>query len=165
MRDRNISFLRFFFRAVRFSRFYKEWCRSITKLPKDVRNIINNEVFLENCIFNRQLWKQSNWAIERIIGDNAGAQPEIRKFVKLGHFNKNFVKNSIKESPVGKISEFFLHLNDKFNLRMDTIRTFFSKIRAIFLIFKKGQGRPPLPAPPLPPLPILIVRLIMEVPR
>ena len=30
---------------------------------------------------------------------------------------------------------------------MDTIRTFFSKIRALFSIFKKGQGRPPLPPP------------------
>ena len=28
-------------------------------------------------------------------------------------------------------------------MRMDTIRPFFSKIRALFLIFKKGQGRPP----------------------
>ena len=31
---------------------------------------------------------------------------------------------------------------------MDTIRAFFSKIRALFPIFKEGQGRPP-PCPPL----------------
>ena len=38
-------------------------------------------------------------------------------------------------------------MNGKVNLRMDTIRAFFSKIRALFLIFKKEQARPP----PLPP--------------
>ena len=32
---------------------------------------------------------------------------------------------------------------------MDTIRVFFSKIRALFLIFKKRQGRRPPPPPPL----------------
>ena len=31
---------------------------------------------------------------------------------------------------------------------MDTIRPFFPKIRALFLVFKKGQARPP-PSPPL----------------
>ena len=44
-------------------------------------------------------------------------------------------------------------LNGKFNLRMDTIRAFFSKIRTLFSIFKKVQGRPP------PPYPLLVARL------
>ena len=39
-------------------------------------------------------------------------------------------------------------LNGKFNPRMDT-RLFFSKFRALFLIFKKGQRRPPLKSSPL----------------
>ena len=35
----------------------------------------------------------------------------------------------------------------KFNIRMDTIGALFSKIRALFLIFKKGRGGlPPLVA-------------------
>ena len=41
-----------------------------------------------------------------------GAQPEIFQgrggFVKLAHFDKHFVKNSIKKGPEGKVSEFFL---------------------------------------------------------
>ena len=36
-------------------------------------------------------------------------------------------------------------MSGKFNLRMDSIRVFFSKISSLFLIFKKGQGRPPHP--------------------
>ena len=39
---------------------------------------------------------------------------------------------------------------------MDTIKAFFSKIRALFLIFKKGQGRPHPHPPPSP----LVVSLI-----
>ena len=35
-------------------------------------------------------------------------------------------------------------LTGKFNSEMDTIRTLFSKIRALFSIFKKGQGKPPI---------------------
>ena len=42
----------------------------------------------------------------------SGAQPEIFQgrggFVELGHFNKYFVKNTIKKAPQGKILEFFL---------------------------------------------------------
>ena len=71
----------------------------------------------------------------------SGAQPEIFQgrwgFVKLGHSDKHFIINSRKTAPQGKILEF-----GKFNLRMDTIRAFFSKIRALFLIFKKGQETP-----------------------
>ena len=50
-----------------------------------------------------------------------GAQPEMFQgrggFVKLGHFDKHFVKNLIKKGPTGKISEFFL---------LDTLKTTFS---------------------------------------
>ena len=42
-------------------------------------------------------------------------------------------------------------MNGKFNLRMDKIRATFCKIRALFFIFKKGQGRPPPSPPPLVP--------------
>ena len=49
-----------------------------------------------------------------------GAQPELfqgrRGVVKLGHFDKHFVKNSRKNGPAGKISEFFL---------LDTLKTTF----------------------------------------
>ena len=47
----------------------------------------------------------------RIINDS-GAQPEIFQgrggFVKLGHFNKHFIKKSRKKAPQGNILEFFL---------------------------------------------------------
>ena len=47
-----------------------------------------------------------------LFGHNPGVQPEIFQgregFVKLGHFDKHFVKNSRKKSPAGKISKFFL---------------------------------------------------------
>ena len=49
-----------------------------------------------------------------------GAQPEIflgrRGFVKLGHFNKHFIKKSRKKAPHGKILKFFL---------LDTLKTTF----------------------------------------
>ena len=52
--------------------------------------------------------------------------------MKLGHFDKHFIKKSRKKAPQGKILEFFLLdtlkttvLNGKFNQRMDTIRAFF----------------------------------------
>ena len=47
-------------------------------------------------------------------------------------------------------------MNSKFNLRMDKIRAFFSKIRTLFLIFKKGQGRSPPP-------PLLLVTHLLKV--
>ena len=51
---------------------------------------------------------------------SSGAQPDIFQgrggFVKLGHFDKHFVKNSRKKGPAGKISEFFL---------LDTLKTTF----------------------------------------
>ena len=50
----------------------------------------------------------------------------------------------------GKISGFFSWkllknciLNEKFKPYMTTIRAFLPKIRALFPIFEKGQGRPP----------------------
>ena len=50
----------------------------------------------------------------------AGAQPEIFQgrggFVKLGHFDKNFIKKSRKKVPQGKKLEFFL---------LDTLKTTF----------------------------------------
>ena len=39
-------------------------------------------------------------------------------------------------------------MNGELNLRMDTIREFLTKIRALFLIFKKGRGGLPTPSPP-----------------
>ena len=44
---------------------------------------------------------------------------------------------------------------------MDTIRTFFPKIAALFLIFKKGQGKPPLlPSPSYAPADWLLERMV-----
>ena len=82
-----------------------------------------------------------------------GTQPEIFQgrggFLKLRHFDKHFIKKSRKRARREKFWSFFYLrysenyiLNGKYNLRMDTIRAFFSKIRALVLIFKKGQGRP-----------------------
>ena len=49
-----------------------------------------------------------------------GAQPEIFQgrgdFLKLGHFDKHFIKNTRKKAPQRKISEFFL---------LDTLKTTF----------------------------------------
>ena len=48
--------------------------------------------------------------LEKLI--TSGAQPEMFQggggFVKLGHFDKRFAKNSRKKCPAGKILEFFL---------------------------------------------------------
>ena len=65
------------------------------------------------------------------------------------------------EVPCDHINLKFIKTNSsldfgKFNLRMDTIRTLFSKIRALFLIFKIGQGRPH------PPPPLLVARLYLK---
>ena len=75
--------------------------------------------------------------------------------MKLGHFDKHSQKFKNKNSPAGENFQVFSPryslnyiLNGKFNLRMDTIRAFFPKIRTTFLIFKKGQGRPPPPSLP-----------------
>ena len=69
-----------------------------------------------------------------------GAQPEIFQgrggFVDLGCFDKLFVKNTRKKGPAGKIFSLNYIFNGRFNPSMDTIRAFFSKIRALFLIFK-----------------------------
>ena len=92
----------------------------------------------------------------------SGAQPEIFQgrggFVKLGHFDKYFINNSRKKGSTGKNFTVFSPrcsynyiLSGKFNLSMD-INGALSKIRALFWIFKKGQGRPP-------PLPSLLPRL------
>ena len=57
-----------------------------------------------------------------------------------------------KEAPQGNILEFFLlgALKTTFRIenlkpKMDTIRTFLSKIKALFPIVKKGRGGLPLP--------------------
>ena len=60
------------------------------------------------------LFKHSTCFFPQLFFDikpTKGAQPEIFQdrggFVKLGHFNKHFVKNSRKKGSAGKISEFF----------------------------------------------------------
>ena len=84
----------------------------------------------------------------------SGAQLEIfygrGDFVDLGHFNKVFVKNAKEKAPQANNLETFSPryssnylLNGRFNPSMNTIRVFFSKIRALFSIFKKRQGRVP----------------------
>ena len=73
--------------------------------------------------------------------NGTGVKPEIfqvrRVLVELGHFDKLFPS-----------SENFL--NGWLNPKMDTIKAFFSKFRALFSIFKKEQGSPP-PPPTHPP--------------
>ena len=73
-----------------------------------------------------------------------GTQPDILGgrggFVKLGHFDKHSIKNTIIKTPAGKIFGVFSPrysknyiLNGKFNPKIDTIR-------ALFSILKKGAG-------------------------
>ena len=74
--------------------------------------------------------------------NGTGVKPEIfqvrRVLVELGHFDKLFPS-----------SENFL--NGWLNPKMDTIKAFFSKFRALFSIFKKEQGSPhPPPVPYYP---------------
>ena len=73
-------------------------------------------------------------------------------FMKLGHFNKHFLENSRKNSRAGENFEVFSPryffnyiLNGKFNLRMDTVRAFFSKSQGNFFYFQKraGENFPP----------------------
>ena len=51
------------------------------------------------------------WHFSKVLWEIAGAQPEIFQgrggFVKLGHFDKHFVKNSRKRAAQGKFLSFF----------------------------------------------------------
>ena len=62
--------------------------------------------------------------------------------MKLGHFDKRFIKNSRKKRSNRKknvpLDLLKLHLNSKFDIRMDIIKDFFAKIRALSLFSKKG---------------------------
>ena len=83
-----------------------------------------------------------------------GTQPKLfqsrRGLADLGHFSKLYVKIKRKKAFAAKnfgafspkYSQNYI-LNGRFNPRMNTIRDFFLKIRALFTILKKGQGRPP----------------------
>ena len=95
----------------------------------------------------------------------SGAQPEIFQgrggFVESRHFDKYFVKKYKKKRPrrekFGSFSPRYSKnytLNRNFNSKMNKIRAIFFQIRALFSIFKKGQGSPP----PLP----LVARLDMS---
>ena len=90
---------------------------------------------------------------------DAGVQPESFQgrggFVELKHFDKLFVKNTSKKGSAGKKFWAFSPryyqnyiLNRRFNPWMDAIRAYFSKIRALFSIFKKGKGKPRSPPSP-----------------
>ena len=75
--------------------------------------------------------------------------------MELRHFDKHFVKNTGKKAPQRKILEFFLLDAVKTTFQMKDLTQkwtqsgfFFPKIRALFSIFKRGQGRPP-PVPPI----------------
>ena len=85
---------------------------------------------------------------------SAGAQPEIFHGrgagggVKLGHFNKNFVKNTRKKGLKGKhfgvffsqmLLKLYFELNDGHNQGL-------SKINTLFSILKNGRRRLPSPS-------------------
>ena len=61
-----------------------------------------------------------NLDTKKAIPKDSDAQPEIFQgrggFVKLGHFDKHFIKKLRKKAPQGKILEFFL---------LDTLKTTF----------------------------------------
>ena len=83
-----------------------------------------------------------------------GVQPEIFKsrgdFLKLGHFDKHFVRNKEK-GPAGKnFSVFFPTLKTTFWMeyltrKMDTIRIFFPKSGHVSRFSKKGGEFSPYP--------------------
>ena len=64
--------------------------------------------------------KKIIFSTDRLYFLCSGVQPEIFQgrggFVKLGHFNKHFIKKSRKKAPQRKILEFFL---------LDTLKTTF----------------------------------------
>ena len=68
------------------------------------------------------MWKAQSLSSSLNHNDNYhfGEQPEIfqgrESFVKLGHFDKHFIKKLRKKAPQGKILEFFL---------LDTLKTTF----------------------------------------
>ena len=68
----------------------------------------------------------------------------IPEYCGIDHFDKHFDKNTRKRGPTTKKN---CILNGKFNPIMDTIRTFFSKIRTLFFRFSKkvGEASPVLP--------------------
>ena len=61
--------------------------------------------------------------------------------MKREHFNKHFVKNTRKKALQGNILEFLKFLMETLTRKCRQSGPFFSKIRALFPIFKKGQGR------------------------
>ena len=75
------------------------------------------------------------------------------RFSEIGHFDKDFVKNTRKRGLAGKqvgvISpgypqKYILHFAIlKFNPKMDTIRALLLKISTLLSIFKKSGGRLP----------------------
>ena len=108
------------------------------------------------------LWKQKQcniypykhilFPIDLFQETDAGAQPENFQgrggFVELEHFDKLFVKNTSKKGSAGKhfwgfSPRYYQNyiLNGRFNPWMEAIRAYFSKIRALFSIFKKGKGK------------------------
>ena len=60
--------------------------------------------------------------------------------VKLGHFDKHFVKNTrdpAKHFGVFLLDTLKLYFEQKFNPKMDTVRAFLSKIRTLFWFSKR----------------------------
>ena len=114
-----------------------------------------------SCIFlcYPQLKVNSKIMISLLIS----AQARNQEIFRAGDFSWNqgtFIKIQLqhkKEKPRReKITDFFCLetlknciLNEKFYPQMTTIRAFFPKLGHFFPIFRKRQGRPPLPLPPI----------------
>ena len=75
--------------------------------------------------------------------------------MKLGHFDKHSPIARERKAPQDQNLRVFcletlknFILNDKFYLKMTTIRAFFLQIRALFSNFQKRAGEASLPSPP-----------------
>ena len=91
------------------------------------------------------------------IAYNVGAQPEIFQgrggFLKLGYFNKHFLKKSRKKAPQQKILELLVRntlktifWTENLTSGWTKLEPFFPKPGNFFLFLKKGRGGfPPLP--------------------
>ena len=94
------------------------------------------------------------------VNAGAGAQKKFFRAVeeggmKLGHFNKHFVKNTRKMASQGNILEFFLLVTLETTFWMENLiqrwtqSGFLFPKSGHFFRFLKKQGRPLLPPPPL----------------
>ena len=90
--------------------------------------------------------KHLRWSVLQYRCPTSNFQVREGRFVELGCFDKDFVKNTGKRDPAVKYFEVFFSRysqnyisNGKFNSKMDKMRAFLSKIR-MFFNFQPSRG-------------------------